>query len=441
MRYINVPIKLIAALKPSEFRPFIKKAVLEKKYKNYMNHIFKGHDRIYIPFNPKIRIKTPKKISSFVKEKGYDIVDYKSGLAKNEKGRLIKIGKILKENKELNELFNTSRTHSKNDNLLIVISRHPYDIAGMSTGRGWTSCTNLTDGDLKKYIWKDVENGTLIAYVIDSEDENIEHPICRLLIKQYINIKNENDTILFPMVKVYGMNISGFKSAIIEWLNTFQSFKGVYTFGNDSFKDGSPDFIGLGLKKTDNIELKRQYYISHPQDEDAKKENDLDIRISYYENNPDDEDIKDDRNDNLRYDYYSKHLDDPDAKDDKYYYVRKRYYDNHPNDTDARDDEELEIRKQYYARHPEDDNVKYDPDTDLRFNYYMNHPNDPEAKKDKNSNIRLSYFKTHGNDESFKKDPDPSVRFVYYFHHPEDPSAYDDPDPDIKQLYIDNLKI
>lgn len=55
---------------------------------------------------------------------------------------------------------------------MAVLSRHPYDIAGISTGRSWKNCTNLLSGvkrdDVKNYI----KYGFLALYLISTK-ENI----------------------------------------------------------------------------------------------------------------------------------------------------------------------------------------------------------------------------------------------------------------------------
>jgi hypothetical protein len=71
------------------------------------------------------------------------------------------------------------------NNLSLVISNHAYDIAGMSTNRDWTSCMNIINGDNKVYVKHDIQYGTLVAYIIDKKDTNIEHPYGRILIKPY----------------------------------------------------------------------------------------------------------------------------------------------------------------------------------------------------------------------------------------------------------------
>lgn len=301
MKYIKVNIQeLLAALKPSEFRPFIKEAVLKKEYKRYLDHIFKGKDRIYIPFEHKEEIKVPKSINNVVTSKGYTIEDYIAGLAKNSKGRLIKIGKLLSQeenSKELLDEFNTSRTNVKNKEVQIVISRHPYDLAGMSTGRGWTSCMNLKESN-SLYIHRDIKYGTLIAYLIEKDDINIKHPISRLSIKQYINTKNPTDLILYPDNKIYPQNIKGFREAIIEWLETFQTLKGTYYRNPKLYIDEEqgPPAVGDGEKWNDNIDIQALYYKNHPEDKGAKFSDHYEIRYDYYyKNNPEDFDyLKDD---------------------------------------------------------------------------------------------------------------------------------------------------
>ena len=39
---------------------------------------------------------------------------------------------------------------------LMVISKHPYDIGGMSTNRSWTSCMNLRGGENSNYVPIDI---------------------------------------------------------------------------------------------------------------------------------------------------------------------------------------------------------------------------------------------------------------------------------------------
>lgn len=114
----------------------------------------------------------------------------------NKKTDIRKIGKILAKNnveyegKPALDWYNADPIRLKkkiatSDNLMMVISDHAYDIAGMSTGRDWTSCMNITDGVNKEYVSCDIELGTIIAYLCESGDTNIRNPYARILIKPY----------------------------------------------------------------------------------------------------------------------------------------------------------------------------------------------------------------------------------------------------------------
>ena len=59
--------------------------------------------------------------------------------------------------KDFNERLKTSR--KENIKCLICITHNPYDVAGMSTDRSWTSCMNLNDGRYKETALKQVQYG------------------------------------------------------------------------------------------------------------------------------------------------------------------------------------------------------------------------------------------------------------------------------------------
>ena len=83
--------------------------------------------------------------------------------------------------------------HISDGNKLIVFSNHPYDIAGMSTGRSWSSCMNLYKGYNKKFVSNDIQEGTFIFYIIYKDDLNIKDPIGRGLVKPYIDTDNPDN--------------------------------------------------------------------------------------------------------------------------------------------------------------------------------------------------------------------------------------------------------
>ena len=149
-------IQLFEALPPSKYRHY-RQAWKSSTYKDLFAKF--DHDkklfRIYLPLQVKETAKgntaIQKEVEVAVNKQGFEITDYIAGIAISHDGqRRFKIGKLINDNTELLKKFSNDpvRAASRKNNLLVCISRHPYDIAGMSTGRGWTSCMNLTDREI-----------------------------------------------------------------------------------------------------------------------------------------------------------------------------------------------------------------------------------------------------------------------------------------------------
>jgi hypothetical protein len=190
--------------------------------------------RIYLPFVPaKVEAEVPPVIDTFLNSIGWAVTDYHQGLAREESsGRAMKIGKII--NKEgddtLLKIYTEDPGRLRPREWEIVVSRHPYDIAGMSTGRGWTSCMELGVKDRGElYIPKDIKAGAVIAYLVRKGDRNLENPAARVLIKPYYSIQDPNEVILVADRTIYGQFIPGFLDAVQDWLDEVNRGKsGVY---------------------------------------------------------------------------------------------------------------------------------------------------------------------------------------------------------------------
>ncbi|QZE59432.1 hypothetical protein MPK66_gp188 [Erwinia phage pEa_SNUABM_2] len=203
----------------------------------------KGHKamRIYIDAktdavikNIVQNVKPPIQIVDALMEKDIVLVDYIAGTGKDTHGRIVKIGKYLAKDAALKKMFdsdpqrkaiaNASRNHQ-----LICISMHPYDIAGMSTDRGWVSCMNLKGGANKKFVKQDIANGTLISYLIDPKDKNINKPVARALVKPYFQkgktkvgdrvVGSEKVNALYLVDFAYPDSTMPFIHTLQEWLN------------------------------------------------------------------------------------------------------------------------------------------------------------------------------------------------------------------------------
>ncbi|QQO90336.1 putative exonuclease [Erwinia phage pEa_SNUABM_5] len=200
----------LSALPPSLYRKYVKgwkaNPVLLKLFEQLSGKKGRKAMRIYIDAktdrvmkNIAQDVKAPSVVEEALRAKNIEIVDYIAGTGKDSQGRIVRIGRALKD-PDVKRAFDSdpnrkSMTNATRNNQLICISMHPYDIAGMSTDRGWTSCMNIKDGSNKKYVKQDVTSGTLIAYLIDPKDRNINKPVARALAKPYFerqgNLKNQ----------------------------------------------------------------------------------------------------------------------------------------------------------------------------------------------------------------------------------------------------------
>lgn len=269
-----------------EYEPFrdkIEKYASGRKFP--FNHMFTDADqngRIYIPFQDaefsKEEIEIVKELSSELEEAGYELVDIKQGYARQKgKSNNFKIGKLLEKlqyqrNKEIENEFasgqiskilrdrNISYSNKRYEELKtsfenlpsriggqfeIVISKNPHDLGSMSTGRGWESCMNLVKGSHRQDVYCEVAYGGFVAYLIKSQDKNIEKPLARIHIRRFDNKKGLS--IAMPEETVYGNEVPGFLEEIQNWLvskqgriaaGPYSKQGGKYsdTFGNESKK-------------------------------------------------------------------------------------------------------------------------------------------------------------------------------------------------------------
>ena len=207
-------------------------------------------ERTYFPLNITeiANIEIPNEIIQTLDDAGFYITDYRAGIAmkKAKPGeekdlRQIKIGKILQKLnqpnllKQFNERLGTSKKDIQNINFEICVTYNPYDIAGMSTDRNWTSCMELDKGEFKTTPLKQVQYGGMVAYLIFAEDKNIEKPFARIAIKRFISKKDSSKFIFLAEDRIYGdeglVNEIGFQEELIEILeksNKLTAISGEY---------------------------------------------------------------------------------------------------------------------------------------------------------------------------------------------------------------------
>jgi hypothetical protein len=225
------------------------------KYKELLDDIFNGEHRIYIPLDiQRSDLKTTpliKKIKSYIetdKKIPIEEFDYIGGYIKSKK-QTMKIGRLIKDNIKLAKAFEQDPLRTSKD-LLIVISRHPYDIAGMSTDRGWASCMTLPDklpgrkkspkGEFSAFVKRDIEAGTLIAYLISNKDRNINNPLSRVLLNPY---KSDDGSITYNAGKIYGIPNKYFKKRVEKWIDENFDKSKFYYKDKSLYNDDAVDMI------------------------------------------------------------------------------------------------------------------------------------------------------------------------------------------------------
>ncbi len=253
--------ELNEALKLSQYRDY--HGTRGKRLENKLNGLFGGKNRIYIPFEYKVEDSKPNNdVELALKKEGYKITNYLEGYCEKD-GRTFRIGKILNklDRQDLLLKFNEDPNRAvQNKKLLICISKHPYDIAGMSTDRGWTSCMKL-DGENSGVIKEEIKEGTVIAYLINEDDKNINHPYGRINIKPYLNQKDDIAWGLaskcYGSLLNYGYELSDFfKEYVEKWVdeNLNKNKKGIYTLDRYVY-DEAPYEILLGDKNSQEYKL------------------------------------------------------------------------------------------------------------------------------------------------------------------------------------------
>ena len=281
MRYYEI---LTEALKFSQIRPYMKDWNRERYSDIFINPKYK-HDkkgyRVFLPIESENKTieksQTHKEIEKFLNQNGFEIVDYIKGIVRNnEKNQEIKIGKVLNKLKQTDLLnaFNTDKSReSTKAEYMVIISRHPYDIAGMSTNRGWTSCMNLDTGINRHYVPIDIKEGTIIAYVTKISDPDLKNPTARVLIKPFVDILGSPNIQLGIEDRVYVTNVPNFINTVKKWVDSVNNSKilndvAIFKFNNKLYNDSglATQTIIKGKNLTKNEKKYLQYLSEYPSD-------------------------------------------------------------------------------------------------------------------------------------------------------------------------------
>jgi hypothetical protein len=197
------------------------------------------------------------------------------GLATKDEKNNVNIGKLLAPYPELKQFYDLDPVRqSVTKKQEVCISRHPYDIAGMTTGRGWSneSCMNIDSKNGGKYLPVDVKAGTLVAYLIDKTlkdangnpvDKNgrkvepLKSPTARVLIKPFVKLDNgkmskDGEVVFGVEGKIYGAaGVTSFVDTVVKWadnINASHELEGAYVLFPGLYNDDIEDIKHYGRK-------------------------------------------------------------------------------------------------------------------------------------------------------------------------------------------------
>lgn len=156
------------ALQPSQFRRYVQAFDRERYvdiFKKYEGD--KNHYRIYLPLKGEtldVKVGPEVEVKNYLTTAGYEVIDYTKGICKFKDAKnpskigqvLTKLGTKDNEAKRLMKIFveDENRKAGSKEQLMVIISRHPYDIAGADTDRDWTNCMTMAHGTSKRVTKK-----------------------------------------------------------------------------------------------------------------------------------------------------------------------------------------------------------------------------------------------------------------------------------------------
>lgn len=272
----------VSALQPSQYRQYAKgwkpdQKLLEAFEKQSHKRGKKAY-RVYFDYGTGREFRVPdshvpQKIMSYLLQNNLELLDYVAGTVQDKHDRVVRLGKVLSKEPELKKLFDNDSNRRQlvtaaTGNKLVCISMHPYDIAGMSTDRGWTSCMNLTNDPSEsqtKHIKFDVKSNALIAYLINSDDKNIEKPISRILIKRFSAERNTAHRYIAELAYPDASDRL-FITSVQEWIDKHINSvvdkadkPQVKARAKGTYDDGVGDLILTGLEKLTDMGIDKVF--------------------------------------------------------------------------------------------------------------------------------------------------------------------------------------
>lgn len=174
------------------------------------------------------------------------------GIPYQEKKVSKRIGSVLEDTKadpRIKRAYTNdpARSSAKTSEYDLLITHHPHDIYGMSTDRGWMSCSNMrneakSDAAARK-MKEEINNQTHVAYLLP-KGGNVDHDaIARMKLSRHNAIGESHSTII-PEGMVYGDAPSGFRKAVEEHTSRlFPARPGaIYKKNSDIYSDNGRSY-------------------------------------------------------------------------------------------------------------------------------------------------------------------------------------------------------
>lgn len=241
------------------FKKFISEALNDEQkrklgilYNNSPGYAAKQISKGVIPDNQSsihipLTHNTQQEVEGHLVKHGFQLKDYKSGLATDKHGRDISIAKILKSPKTQapDHIVKGFENDARGDKISpethhIVFSHDPEHIGECSTNKGWKSCASLTpkgnptsygSGVAAKAIPNAISAGTHVAYLMKKGETDLNKAHARILLHPYHSYDSEGNiqhTVLMPERKVYsktGGRQSSFASSLEDFARTNYQMK------------------------------------------------------------------------------------------------------------------------------------------------------------------------------------------------------------------------
>lgn len=225
--------------------------------RKFMPRGSKGY-RVYVPIGHAQvtgNIVIPLPVRLAVRKAGFRITDYRAKrcvkLNDKDQKNVFNIGKVISKDPVAKAAFDNDPQlqNSSTSEFTMIVSCHPYDIIGMSTGRDWddTSCMRMgdyrrdyNDGSNVRYLKHDVAEGTLVVYAVRSDDTNIQKPLGRCLLKPFLRDDGSGSIFYRRETDVYGNPVPGLAETLSRFLRKLNAGvpAGIYKLNENLYNDG-----------------------------------------------------------------------------------------------------------------------------------------------------------------------------------------------------------